>query len=264
MAAVMTQTQCAASDGARSPGSLLKLGSPPGDVDSIGSPALQNGAAGVFDIAPETALLLLCNNIEKLVAHFAKVPASSHPNSNGSTPMESQTPTEEEPPIRSVGLHCGDAEDAGGDRSKEDTFQLRVLSRKFLSKKIPPIALKDYLQRLHQYCPMSTAVLLAASVYITRMALVEKVVRPTPKNIHRLVLAGVLVATKALEDLSFSHNRVSKVGGVSEQELSKLEISFCFLADFDLRVDAQMLMDEATMHCTGNLQLSEPLEDKSG
>ncbi|KAJ5368800.1 uncharacterized protein N7496_008560 [Penicillium cataractarum] len=258
MAAVMTQTQCASSDDTRSPGSVLKLGSPPVDAESMRPEALLKDANSVFDIAPETALLLFCNNVEKLVAHFEKLPASasSFPNSNGSTPMEPRTPTEEEP--RSVGLHCGDAEDANGDRSKEDTFQLRMLSRKFLSKKIPPIALKDYLQRLHKYCPMSTAVLLAASVYITRMALVEKVVRPSPKNMHRLVLAGVLVATKALEDLSFPHSRVAKVGGVSEQELSKLEITFCFLADFDLRVDARMLMDEARMHCTENLQLSEP------
>jgi hypothetical protein len=234
----------------------------------MGSQALLKGATSVFDIAPETALLLFCNNIEKLVAHFENFPASasSYPNSNGSTPMEPQTPTDEEQPMRSVGLHCGDPEDANGDRSKEDTFQLRMLSRKFLSKKIPPIALKNYLQRLHRYCPMSTAVLLAASVYITRMALVEKVVRPSPKNMHRLVLAGLLVARKALEDLGFPHSRVAKVGGVSEQELSKLEVAFCFLADFDLRVDAQMLMNEARIHCTGNLQLSEPesSEEKSG
>ncbi|CEJ60872.1 hypothetical protein PMG11_09427 [Penicillium brasilianum] len=258
MAAVMIQTQCASSDDTRSPGSVLKLGSPPLDAGSTGPEALLKGATSVFEIAPETALLLFCNNVEKLVAHFERIPtsASSFPNSNGSTPMEPRTPMEEEPP--SVGLHCGDADDANGDRFKGDTFQLRILSRKFLSKKIPPIALKDYLQRLQRYCPMSTAVLLAASVYITRMALVEKVVRPSPKNMHRLVLAGVLVATKALEDLSFPHSRVAKVGGVSEPELSKLEITFCFLADFDLRVDAQMLMDEARTHCTENLHLSEP------
>jgi hypothetical protein len=268
MAAVMTQIQCVSSDDTLSPGSVFKLGSPPHDAESMGPEALLKGATSVFDIAPETALLLFCNNIEKLVAHFEKLPAStsSYPNSNGSTPMEPQTPTEEELPMRSVGLHCGDTEDANGDRSAEDTFQLRMLSRKFLSKKIPPIALKDYLQRLHRYCPMSTAVLLAASVYITRMALVEKLVRPSPKNMHRLVLAGLLVATKALEDLSFPHSRVAKVGGVSEQELSKLEVTFCFLADFDLRVDARMLMDEARIHCSGNLQFSEPdsVEEKSG
>lgn len=265
MAAVMTQIPCASSDGARSPGSLLKLGSPPHGAEPTGPQSLLKGATSVFDIPPETALLLVCNNIEKLVVHFEKLPASSRQNSNGSTPMEPQTPTEEEPPIRSMGLHCGDTEE-NCDRSEEDTFQLRMLSRKFLSKKIPPIALKDYLQRLHRYCPMSTAVLLAASVYITKMALVEKVVRPSPKNMHRLVLAGLLVATKALEDLSFPHSRVARVGGVSEQELSKLEVTFCFLADFDLRVDARMLMDEARMHCTENLQLSasDSSEEKSG
>ncbi|PLB47031.1 hypothetical protein P170DRAFT_438744 [Aspergillus steynii IBT 23096] len=94
---------------------------------------------------------------------------------------------------------------------------------------------------------MSTAVYLATSMYITRMASVEKVILVTPKNVHRLVLAGIGVAMKTLEDLSYPHSRVAKVGGVSERELSKLEISFCFLADFDLRVDAHMLFNQATI-----------------
>lgn len=132
----------------------------------------------------------------------------------------------------------------GGDHSRAEALQLGIISRRFLSKKVPPIALKDYLLRLHRYCPMSTAVYLATSVYITKMTLVEKALRVTPRNMHRLVLAGLLVANKALEDLSFRHSRFAKVGGVSNQELSKLEINFCFLADFELRVDAEMLMEE--------------------
>jgi hypothetical protein len=133
----------------------------------------------------------------------------------------------------------------GEDHARAEALQLGIISRRFLSKKVPPIALKDYLLRLHRYCPMSTAVYLATSVYITRMALEEKVIRVTTRNMHRLVLAGLLVATKALEDLSFRHSRFAKVGGVSNHELSKLEINFCFLADFELRVDAEMLMEEA-------------------
>lgn len=242
MATVMTQTECASSD-ARSPRSLLKLGSPAGDAERPVSKSLQPGGAGVFDLSPETALQLLCNNIEKLNAYFAETPEHTDPASYTSTPAGGDTPGDEEGlPVKTVGLHCGDHEDV---RSQEEALQLALLSRKFLSKKIPPISVKDYLLRLHRYCPMSTAVYLATSFYITRMVLVEKFFHVTPKNMHRLVLAGLLVATKALEDLSYPHSRVAKVGGVSEQELSKLEISFCFLANFELRVDAQMLMDEA-------------------
>lgn len=244
MTAVMTQTECA-SQGAKSPRSTLKLGSPAGDTKTTISHSPANEAAKVFDISPETALQRLCDNVEKLNAYFAAMPGSTDPNSRVSTPVESDALGGGGMSINAVGIHCGDVEDAA-NRTREEAFQLALLSRKFLSKKEPPISIRDYVLRLHRYCPMSTAVLLAASHYITRMALSEKVLRVTPKNMHRLVLAGLLVATKALEDLSYPHGRVAKVGGVSEHELSKLEISFCFLANFELRVDAQMLMDEAT------------------
>jgi len=46
---------------------------------------------------------------------------------------------------------------------------------------------------------------------------------------------------KALEDLSYPHARFAGVGGVSETELAKLEISMCFLMDFGLRVDNELL-----------------------
>lgn len=241
MATVMTQTEYNPKD-TRSPGSVLKLASPDAETTKMdGTPLTLGKAAMVFEMSPETALQLLCDNLDKLLAHFADAPTES--NSFSSTPFGSETPIEGDVPAPSVGLHCGDSEQAH-DRSHEEAFQLAMLSRKFLSKKVPPIPIKEYLLRLHRFCPMSTAVFLATSVYITKMTLAEKVLRVTLKNIHRLVLAGLLVATKALEDLSFPHSRVAKVGGVSEQELSKLEISFCFLANFDLRVDAQMLMDE--------------------
>lgn len=257
MAAVMTQVQSASPDDVKPPAPVLKLGSPPDHTDAAGLESLLKGTTSVFEISPDTALLLFCHNIEKLVTQFTDLPLASFPGSNGSTPFEPRTPREELVANQTVGLRCGDSHEAGHDRTEEETFQLRILSRKFLSKKIPPIALKDYLQRLQKYCPMSTAVLLAASVYISKMVLVEKVVRPSPKNMHRLVLAGLLVATKALEDLSFPHSRVARVGGVSEQELSRLEVTFCFLADFELRVDAQMLLDEARRHCPQDAPRSE-------
>lgn len=50
---------------------------------------------------------------------------------------------------------------------------------------------------------------------------------------------------KALEDLSWPHGRFAKVGGISEAELARLEIGFCFLMDFGLKVDEGMLLEEA-------------------
>ncbi|KGO39742.1 hypothetical protein PEX1_057490 [Penicillium expansum] len=228
---------------------MLKLGSP---LDNIGrhQPADNSDSSqtpAVFDISPEAALHLLCLNIERLGAYFAQKPdGTDELHTHGSTPLGYDTPAEDELKVNTVGLHVKDSNDPiDPARATEEAIQMAILAKKFLSKKVPPIPLNEYLLRLHKYCPMSTAVYLAASGYISKMTLVENVLRVLPKNMHRLVLAGVWVASKALEDLSYPHSRVAKVGGVSEQELSKLEISFCFLADFELRVDAQMLMNEA-------------------
>ncbi len=88
---------------------------------------------------------------------------------------------------------------------------------------------------------MSTAVYLAASLYIHRLAVLERAIVVTKRNAHRLLLAGLRVAMKALEDLSYPRSKFAKVGGVSETELARLEISFCFLAGFELVVDEQTL-----------------------
>jgi len=119
--------------------------------------------------------------------------------------------------------------------------QQDAVARKFYSKKPPPISINDYLLRLHRYCPMSTAVYLAAGVYISRIAIEDKSVPVTIRTVHRLLLGSLRVAMKALEDLSYPHARFSGVGGVSEKELAKLEISICYLTNFDLKVDNKML-----------------------
>ncbi|KAL1993341.1 hypothetical protein VTN49DRAFT_3290 [Thermomyces lanuginosus] len=167
--------------------------------------------------------------------------------------------------------------DSGGSNSPTATQEApaaarslqEALVRRFSSKNTPSISLEDYLLRIHKYCPMSTSVYLATSLYITRMAVLERSIRVTQRNVHRLVLAGLRVAMKALEDLSYSHNRFSRVGGVSEKELTRLEIAFCFLADFELRVDADKLSLQAVIlqRCTAvtfptlTSRASAPIED---
>lgn len=130
-----------------------------------------------------------------------------------------------------------------GDNSQPLNQQHSAITRKFYSKKPPPIGISDYLLRIHRFCPMSTAVYLATSLYIHRLAVDERAVAVTKRNAHRLLLAGLRVAMKALEDLSYPHAKVAKVGGVSELELARLEISFCFLCGFELVVGRAMLQD---------------------
>jgi hypothetical protein len=99
--------------------------------------------------------------------------------------------------------------------------------------------------RIQRFCPLSTAVYLAASYYLHRLAITDRIIPLTRLNVHRLLLAALRIAAKMLEDLSYPHTRFAKVGGLYDFELSKLEVSFCFLMDFELKVDRTMLQCHA-------------------
>jgi hypothetical protein len=128
-----------------------------------------------------------------------------------------------------------------GENSQPLNLQHSAITRKFYCRFPPPISITDYLLRIHNYCPMSTGVYLAASLYIHRLAVLERAIVVTKRNAHRLLLAGLRVAMKALEDLSYPHGRFARVGGVSDKELARLEISFCFLTGFELGVNVPVL-----------------------
>ncbi len=134
-----------------------------------------------------------------------------------------------------------------GSDAQPVNLQHGAITRKFYSKNEPPISIHQYLLRLHQFCPMSAAVYLAASLYIHRLAVEERAIPVTRRNAHRLVLAGLRVAMKALEDLAYPHGKFARVGGVSETELARLEISFCFLAGFELVVREETLQAHWTV-----------------
>jgi len=119
--------------------------------------------------------------------------------------------------------------------------QQDAIARKFFSKTPPPVSLEDYMARLQRYCPMSAGVYLAAGSYIHKLAVEEKLVPVTIRTMHRLVLASLRVAMKALEDLRYPQDRFAGVGGVRESELRLLEIALCYLTDFDLQVNNDSL-----------------------
>jgi hypothetical protein len=131
-------------------------------------------------------------------------------------------------------------EPAAGDIVVESAevarLQQLVIARKFFCKTPPNVSIEAYLTRLQRYCPMSTAVYLAAGSYIHRLCVEDKLVPATRRTVHRLVLASLRVAMKALEDLRYSQERFSVVGGVRQEELRSLEVSLCYLTNFELQV----------------------------
>ena len=166
-------------------------------------------------------------------------PSSSRYEDHDDVPPRAKTPIGSPEARPSEPLHVPDPKVEPLD------VQHGIIVRKFYSKKAPEIPLEEYLLRVHQYCPMTTGVYLATALYVHRLAVVERIIPVTARNAHRLVLAGLRVTSKKLEDHKYSHSRFAKVGGVSETELAKLEISFCFLTNFDLKATYEMLSAHA-------------------
>ena len=229
----------------------------------------------IFSLPPVTALRLLCSSVDDLVRITGNIPPtppvnfmgtpivpflqvekegnSWHEKSGESIDTATRRPSDGPDHVDGVPMkktpigspETGPTESLNiGSNAQSLYVQYGAITRKFYSKKPPSIALEEYLLRLHRYCPMSTAVYLATGLYIRRLAVTERIIPVTSRNAHRLLLAGLRVAMKALEDLSYPHRRFAKVGGVSEPELGRLEVSFCFLTNFELKVDKEMLHEQ--------------------
>jgi hypothetical protein len=125
-------------------------------------------------------------------------------------------------------------EDVGAGAQPEH-IQRANMARKFFSKTVPKISLEDYMNRIQQFCPLSTGVWLAAGSYILRLCVIDKSVPLTHRTMHRLVLATLVTAMKALEDHRWPQARLAGVGGVDQHALSRLETCVEFLLSFDLQ-----------------------------
>lgn len=113
----------------------------------------------------------------------------------------------------------------------------------FRGQNIPSLPINKYLQRAHHYCATSNDVYLSLLVYFDRLSQPDKSASgeqtSMPKlildsyNIHRLIITAFTVATKFSQDIYFTNKRYAKVGGISDNELNKLELVFLDLMNWE-------------------------------
>ena len=120
----------------------------------------------------------------------------------------------------------------------------------FHARNVPTISLEAYFLRILKYCPTSNSVFLSLLVYFDRMSKLSLKVLNRPFiidsfNIHRLVIAGVTVASKFFSDVFYTNSRYAKVGGLPLGELNQLELQFLLLNDFRLYVSTTDMQDYA-------------------
>jgi hypothetical protein len=235
------------------------LSSPRADVPSPPTDEEWN----VEEMEPETAMKFLIRSAQTLAVATGDVPPTP-PISRPTTPRgienrhhHRRTSSRPATPIPANDIHSPDFKEVDvdspeacssepttgdvGENAQSPAVQQALLARKFFSKNPPAASVEEYVMRLHKYCPMSTAVYLAAGCYILKLCVEDRIVPVTPRTVHRLILGCLRAAMKALEDLAYPCMRFSRVGGVSQDQLHNLEVTVCYLLQFDLQVTTESL-----------------------
>jgi len=195
------------------------------------------------------ALRMLIGALQTLADAMGDVPPTP-PVSRPTTPKhDEERDNPQRTPSPETSMHVGSPEAhphepitvQHGVNAEDPTFQRIAIARRFFSKVAPPFTLSEYLLRMHHWCPHSPGVYMTAAVYCHRLCVADFMVPATSRTIHRLSLAAIRIAAKATEDNKWAQDRVAKVGGVSRTQLMNLEVTLCFLLNFELGVDAKVL-----------------------
>lgn len=125
-----------------------------------------------------------------------------------------------------------------------------------MTKKIPSISIKQFFERIVKYTKLENSTLVLILIYIDRLCDIQKF-RLNYYNIHKIIVAAMIIAIKYNEDDYFDSIFYSKVGGVSRKELDKLEYQMLALINF------QLYVSEAVFNKYNNYIKSVEVEDET-
>lgn len=96
----------------------------------------------------------------------------------------------------------------------------------FHARSLPSIDINSYLIRILKYCPCANECFLSLLVYFDRMSQNKlDPLRIDSYNIHRLVIAGVMISSKFFSDVFYTNTRYAKVSFIRY----KLRFSYLFI-----------------------------------
>jgi len=92
---------------------------------------------------------------------------------------------------------------------------------------VPAMSVHCYLVRMHRYTKFDFVCFHVATWYIHRLCQIDPAYCPTLHNVHRLIVAALLVASKATDDVFHANLFMAQCGGIGVTELNKLEVELC-------------------------------------
>lgn len=90
----------------------------------------------------------------------------------------------------------------------------------FHGLRAPPISIEAYLVRIAKYAKCSPACFVHSMVHMLKLAQHDASFAPTRLNVHRLLLTGVLISAKFLDDRYFNNAFYAKVGSAGPRAVS--------------------------------------------
>ncbi|XP_073028447.1 cyclin-U4-1-like [Primulina eburnea] len=100
----------------------------------------------------------------------------------------------------------------------------------------PTISIQTYLERIFKYANCSPSCYIVAYVYLDRFTQRQPTLQINSFNVHRLLIASVMVSAKFMDDMYYNNAYYAKVGGISTREMNFLEVDFLFGLGFHLNV----------------------------
>jgi len=95
---------------------------------------------------------------------------------------------------------------------------------RFDSSKFPQISIHDYLERLRKFARFDTSLVIGL-IYVDRLLAADSNFAVTQRNVHRLLLTVATVAEKYNNDIFYCNTYYASVGGISLDEMNRLELT---------------------------------------
>ncbi|GAB2232294.1 hypothetical protein Droror1_Dr00011326 [Drosera rotundifolia] len=112
--------------------------------------------------------------------------------------------------------------------------------RAFDGMEAPDMTIQSFLERIFRYTRVGSPVYVVAYVYIDRLSQNYPGFRISPCNVHRLLITTIMVASKYVEDRNYRNSYFARVGGLTTNEMNRLELDLLFLMGFRLHVNVSV------------------------
>ena len=114
-----------------------------------------------------------------------------------------------------------------------------TLIKPFISRKIPTISIKDFIDRLLKYTKTFNEIIIIILIYLDNICAKNKIYL-NYYNIHKFIFAAFIAAHKFYEDYHYSMEYYAKLGGITQKESLFLEYEFMSLIDFKLFINQKV------------------------